>query len=85
MVSLVASIRQPVNDELVRVLGDLLERAKSGELQTLIGIGNLNDGGTTHVCSTTKDCDLVRILGHCSRLERKLNLLIDARAVESEY
>jgi hypothetical protein len=33
------------NERLIQMLGDMLEKAKVGEIQTLIGVGQTSDGG----------------------------------------
>lgn len=81
VVSLVAPIRPPVHKELVELLGDLLERAKSGELQTLVAVGQLSDPtARLQLTSVAKGTDFVLLLGQVVRLERKLNLMIEANA-----
>lgn len=80
VISLVAPIRPPVHEELVKMLNDMLGRAKSGELQTLCAVGQLSDGDRLQITSIAKGTDFVLLLGQVARLERKLNLMIEANA-----
>jgi hypothetical protein len=33
------------NEWLIQMLGDMLEKARTGEMQTLVGVGQTSDGG----------------------------------------
>lgn len=75
----VEELRTPVNQELVEMLEALLGEAKCGDLQSLIGVGNMKDGGSVHYICVLPKSDLLRLIGHADRVKRRLNIMLDER------
>lgn len=57
------------NEWLIQMLGDMLEKAKAGELQTLIGVGLTSDGGIITMFTAAAKQDYYLHLGAMESLK----------------
>lgn len=62
------SLGEP-NEWLVQMLGDMLAKAKSGELQTLIGVGRTSDDGVITMLTAAAQQDFYLHLGALESLK----------------
>lgn len=65
------------NQDVIEVLKELLSKAKSGELRSIMAIGTIT-GGATFGTWSTHEADLYMLLGQASRLQYRVNTLLDA-------
>lgn len=65
----VIKINQNINTDLVEMLEELLNRAKTGDLQTLASTGLLRDGGVITISSHGDFTDSFRLLGAVTALQ----------------
>lgn len=64
------------NQNVIELLKDLLSKAKAGELRSIMAIGTVT-GGATITTWSTAEADLYMLLGQASRLQYRVNLLLD--------
>lgn len=65
-------IKKVVNDNLVFVLMDLLERAQEGEFVGVVGVATFNDGDVATFKCIGEEKDFNSVLGMLSRLQHDL-------------
>jgi hypothetical protein len=60
---------KPVNKSLVRMLEELLERANKGELQALVGVGELSSGDTITFRGLQEGISIFTLIGALEALK----------------